>query len=808
MKRINVNEISRGIWTVSKLRALKEPVEIELTAINKDGSKEIAVRQIDFDDLIRKCEWAVDKFIKNGKMSVIGNMFNRILWTLEVTTAATDGIRVFFNPIFANELITKGGTNYKKEFDASPEAAKGARWNPLDFRTFKLFLFVITHEIYHQLYRHIEQAQRKEETANGKNHILANWSMDDEINRDIEIQWPEFKGATLESDGCYEADKYPTEIWGQIFDDKYKNGDTIKPGEQVIPPPQGPEEPQGGGGSGPEQETKEHEAPQSYVDGWEKALADIKAGKIDPNNFTPLAVDPSNFDHKVLDPNSMMYMNYGVHESVMANNSFNQDEFNQGYNDCIQTWINNQKQKGQGGSGGGGIKFKNLEQPPSPSGQGEGNGSGGQGSGQNDNNPQNSKNSNNPNGTGGQGQNGEGENNGNQNGQGGQSGQDGQSGQNGQDGQSGQGNQNGQSQNGNGQGKNKQPGDPAGGGQGKNGEGENNGGSSSGSGGQGDKRNLGDTGNENNTKDKAVKVKISKNWGANDMISKEDAMKIAEDEGDPYNGNEINQSPTEHAKEGIRRHEKEIRDIGKGTNAPMDRILDNISAALKPPVANWKAILKKHLRSAGDKRQVFKMDKRRIPQDRADWAEEEMPKNEILNNAADVFYLVDASGSISDRDLYRVFSEIVGNKGMGGIECSKGMTIRKSAFTYFADRVVDSCIRVWTVDDTRARKMKLIARTNADSACGGGTDIEGSVLHVLKLPKKFYSKNNPKTVLIVFTDGEDYSFNNIKKLSPSIKKEIIFCIMNSGSRVQERCNEIAKTGIPAKNIIGIDTENI
>ena len=886
MEHIDNSDLGRS-WSVARLRALHDEVEIDVRN-PKTGAME--TRSIDFDKIIKRAEWAVDKYLKTGPREVIGSFFTDIVWTFRCDTAMTDGIRLFFNPIFANELISMGGYAAKEEAEKS-----GKKFYPVDFPTFKLFLFVVTHEVYHQIYRHIEQAQHKTETANGKNHALANISMDIEINRDIEIQWPEFAGATVAADGRWEADKYKQEIWSLIFDDKYKAGEQPDETSPILPPPVQEQQSGQGGQGGPQEPGKTYTAPDDYKAGWEQALADIKAGKVNASGFKPLPVDPSKFDHKVLQHYVVgESLKYGKNKSLNeAASGVNQDEWNQGYNDCIQTWINNMN-GGASGSSSGGDKFENLEQPPTPGGQGDNqnqnaqngsHGSDSQSSGQNGNQQDGSQ-------QGGQqssGSQGSSQNSNSQNGSssnggsqgdfqgssdeqiGGMSGAEAaqdainsakaaqaaakQAAQNAansgsasdkaaaqaamdaakqsteaakdarqaaMEGNKGKarrkakeardaaqkasqaaaqtgGQQGGDSQNGNQQG-------PDGQGQEGNGQsqdGNENGSSQSGSGGTG-RGAMDNKGLDSNKSDAKVKVEVGKSWGDNDIISKEDGMKIAEEEGQPYTGNELSKSPTEVAKGRLSRRENDVRDIGKGTSAPMDRILDNIAAALKPPVSNWKAILSKHLRAAGDHRTKYKMDRRRIPVDRADWAEEDTPKKSVNNNAADVFYLVDASGSISNRDLYRTFSEIVSK---GGIENRKDMKIRKSAFTYFADRVVDTLIRTWTIDDSTAKKMKLIQRTDADSACGGGTDIQGSVEHVVKL-KKYFSTVNPKTVLIVFTDGEDWGFEKISALSANIRKEIIFCILNSKNRIPDRAKAFAEAGIPAKNIVGIDTESL
>ena len=59
---------------------------------------------------------------------------------------------------------------------------------------------------------------------------------------------------------------------------------------------------------------------------------------------------------------------------------FNQDEFNQGFNDCVYQWIINMRCNGQesGGEGGQpGLEWDNLEQPPSPLSKGDDSGKGG-----------------------------------------------------------------------------------------------------------------------------------------------------------------------------------------------------------------------------------------------------------------------------------------------------------------------------------------------------------------------------------------------------------------------------------------------
>ena len=274
------------------------PVPVQI--YNVDTGK-VEERKMNIDKLIERLDEIVEKYLKIGKYSVLGEFFNGIVWTFRVSTAATDGIRLYFNPLFANNLLSLAGPdalNKQKELTkqgAKPSVIK----ETLMFESSKYFLFVIIHECYHQLYRHIESSKYKEETRVGGPAIqhLANVSMDDEINRDIEIQFPEFAGATKASDGCIEAEKYPIEIWSEIFDDKFKSGETVIP-PPPINPPQGPGN--GSDDNDDDSDTVHKVAPQDYADGWAQAIADIKSGKVDPNKFKPLPVNKNNFDHEVL----------------------------------------------------------------------------------------------------------------------------------------------------------------------------------------------------------------------------------------------------------------------------------------------------------------------------------------------------------------------------------------------------------------------------------------------------------------------------------------------------------------------------
>ena len=754
------------------------PVTVQI--YNVDTGK-VEGRKMNMDKLIERLDEIVEKYLKIGKYSVLGEFFNGIIWTFRTATAATDGIRLYFNPLFANNLLSLAGPdalNKQKELTqqgAKPSVIK----ETLLFESSKYFLFVVIHECYHQLYRHIESAKYKEETRVGGDAIknLANKSMDDEINRDIEIQFPEFSGATKASKGCIEAEKYPLEIWSEIFDDKFKSGETVIP-PPPIDPPQGP----GNGGNDDDDDddsdTVHKVAPQDYADGWAQAIADIKSGKVDPNKFKPLPVNKNNFDHEVLGYVSGT-TEFFIDNAIEMMLAFNQDEWNQGYNDCIAKAL-----QSAGGSSGGqqGIKttFDNLDEPPKvnqQNGGGSGKGEDGKSSDSNQQSGDDSGNDKKQNGKSRKNQNRNdsdiiGDTFGNQ--------EDGSSSQNGQQQSQSQGNNSQQLSQGHQGGK------------------KMNQRSELGDGGNGSRSNE-----EGNSGDSVYKVSTGSKWGVGDLISKSEGQKISEEEGQPFTEEEENTSPEEHARQVIKHNESKIKEIGKGTMCPMERKLAKINEILSPSIVNWKGMLSRLFKNVGIKEQpIMKMKRSRFGIERLDRYELVNPKKDIerKRDSADIFYLVDSSGSIGKRELYRAFSEVI------ALESRSGMNIKKSAFTYFALDIDENRIRVWYKEDSKKKKMELIQYVD-DLDVGGGTNIAGSVVHVTKLKKQFYSSNNPKTLIIVFTDGVDYNFDKLKTLPERIIRNLVFIIMNqpgNGWGFDVVIPKLRAAGVVEKNIVCID----
>jgi hypothetical protein len=155
-----------------------------------------------------------------------------------------------------------------------------------------------------------------------------------------------------------------------------------------------------------------------------------------------------------------------------------------------------------------------------------------------------------------------------------------------------------------------------------------------------------------------------------------------------------------------------------------------------------------------------------------------------------------------------VFRELI------GLETRTGLDIRKAAMTYFSDDFLEDRIRLWYKDTTPKEKMRLVKRV-AGKDPSGGTNIGKSVVHVTELKKsknrhmrELFSTSNPRTLIIVFTDGIDDTYGMIGKLPKKIREKILFVIMNQESDswgFKAIIPKIIQNGVPAKNIVCIDT---
>ena len=75
--------------------------------VNEYGQVEEIV--CDLHQIITEKDTAVAMMLENGRFKAFRRFLSKygIVWTFEVPTAATDGIRLFFNPFFAEKLVAK-----------------------------------------------------------------------------------------------------------------------------------------------------------------------------------------------------------------------------------------------------------------------------------------------------------------------------------------------------------------------------------------------------------------------------------------------------------------------------------------------------------------------------------------------------------------------------------------------------------------------------------------------------------------------------------------------------------------------------
>ena len=241
----------------------------------------------------------------------------------------------------------------------------------------------------------------------------------------------------------------------------------------------------------------------------------------------------------------------------------------------------------------------------------------------------------------------------------------------------------------------------------------------------------------------------------------------------------------------------------------MSDVLDHIDSLFKSTV-NWKNQLQAFLNGLAKTGRDYEFQRRRIGTDNPVLRPSRYIKyNEITFDektaVAQVFYLIDNSGSMygQSRDggetvFMQIFSDI--------LHMQKRAKIQKSALTYFSYGEIDKRkIRMWDHKTPESRIKTLIGRNKDDS---GGTDICGSINQIYNMGKPYYSKNDPKTLMIVMTDGED-NLSIVKDLPSVIRQNIIFLILNSESKwLQSAQDQLVEAGIKRSRVLLVDTNDI
>ena len=765
---------------VSKMRV---PVKVKITdAITGEQTEEEIIPA----EIASFCEMAKTQAASTRELGPILGRFNKpILWSFNIDTAASDGVRIAFNPVFAEQLLYKGKGQVKELMSQGKRMSQSDRVITMA----RLVLYVICHEAYHQIYRHREQAERKTETQGGKNHQLANIAMDAEINRDLEKQIPKyFAGATEECDGIFD-DRFRMEPWQVIFDAYFYNK-VSTPQQPINQNPVNNSQQQSGqqGQSGNSQSSQSQQQGQSgqqgdnnQSQGQQSNSSQQQSGNQGSQNQSANQNNQSDgqqgqggssyddTDLSAADPDTMS--DYGMDD--MPDNSDKSSEYQDAYNDEIKKELDKAMGKGSGTDsdeqGDDGSQSGNDSQ-----------------SGNNDS--ENSDEYGNSGTDGGDTQS--------------QSGNDSGESQDGQSGQSGEMSQSSQCSMGNSK------------------TGRNSGQMSP----------IEKAAREQARKDvkKAIdkmKSQIDKDmnsvpdedklqeqlegkefdtttsstFGGADMLSQEQMAEIAKESGDPYTAEELTCDPVEIS----RRYNEENKERLNQVSPDLANKLNDIADKLKnmESLANWKQKMKKHFTAAMEAGTQMKRSKRTMSQS---WRDDRYnPYKKVPfaeNNAANIFYLIDNSGSMYSNGngiFYQIFKEIV--------TLEKQCKVLNSARAYFTTGAIHpEDVEMWNIKTPISKRLELLGERGGS----GGTDIPGNTISVTKLKKPYYYDNGEKhTTIMVFTDGEDSGWEQLKLIPAKIRKDIVFVVFNPNVKFILKTFREMQTlgGISLKNLIGIDT---
>lgn len=771
---------------VSKMRV---PVKVKITdAITGEQTEEEIIPA----EIASFCEMAKTQAASTRELGPILGRFNKpILWSFNIDTAASDGVRIAFNPVFAEQLLYKGKGQVKELMSQGKRMSQSDRVITMA----RLVLYVICHEAYHQIYRHREQAERKTETQGGKNHQLANIAMDAEINRDLEKQIPKyFAGATEECEGIFD-DRFRMEPWQIIFDAYFYNK-VSTPQQPINQNPINNSQQQSGqqGQSGDSQSSQSQQQGQSGQQGdnsqsqsqggsqgQQSDSSQQQSGNQGSQNQSGNQNNQSDgqqgqgggsyddTDLSAADPDTMS--DYGMDD--MPDNSDKSSEYQDAYNDEIQKELDKAMGKGSG--------TDSDEQGDDESQSGNGSQSG-------NNDSENSDEY-------GNSGNDDGDNQGQSGNDSGDS-QDSQSGQSGEMSQSSQGSM-GNSKTGRNSGQ-MSPTEKAAREQARK-----------------DVKKAIDKMKSQIDKDmnsvpdedklqeqlegKEFDTTTSSTFGGADMLSQEQMAEIAKESGDPYTAEELTCDPVEIS----RRYNEENKERLNQVSPDLANKLNDIADKLKnmESLANWKQKMKKHFTAAMEAGTQMKRSKRTMSQS---WRDDRYnPYKKVPfaeNNAANIFYLIDNSGSMYSNGngiFYQIFKEIV--------TLEKQCKVLNSARAYFTTGAIHpEDVEMWNIKTPISKRLELLGERGGS----GGTDIPGNTISVTKLKKPYYYDNGEKhTTIMVFTDGEDSGWEQLKQIPSKIRKDIVFVVFNPDVKFILKTFHEMQTlgGISLKNLIGIDT---
>lgn len=284
----------------------------------------------------------------------------------------------------------------------------------------------------------------------------------------------------------------------------------------------------------------------------------------------------------------------------------------------------------------------------------------------------------------------------------------------------------------------------------------------------------------------------SSTFGGADMLSQEQMAEIAKESGDPYTAEELTCDPVEIS----RRYNEENKDKLGQVSPDLANKLNDIANVLKhmQPLANWKQKMKKHFTAAMEAGTEMKRSKVIMSQKwRFDRYNPYKAVPRIENEGANIFYLIDNSGSMYGNGngiFYQIFKEIV--------TLEKQCKVLNSARAYFTTGTIrPEDVEMWNIKTSISKRLELLG----DRGGSGGTDIPGNTISVTKLKKPYYYDNGEKhTTIMVFTDGEDTGWEQLKQIPSKIRKDLVFVVFNQDVKfILKTFNEMQKLGgIPLK----------
>lgn len=712
------------------LAKMNVPIKVKVTdAITGNTHEEEIIPA----EIASFCDMAKATAMTDKQLGVILQRFPKpVIWSFNVDTAASDGVRIAFNPIFAQQLIYQGKQLLHDEIDSGKRLTGSDRITHMA----RLFLFVLVHEAYHQIYRHREQAEIKSETQGGKNHTLANIAMDAEINRDIEKQIPVwFAGATAKTGGVFDT-RFRMEPWQDIFDAYFYK--KLEQPQQINSNPinqNNSSQPQG------DSEDNSNSSNQNQSQSGQ-------GNQGNQQNGSGMSQGSGAYDDTDLSKADSDTMSDYDDDLEIPDISSKSKEYQDAYEDELRKELDKAL----------GKKSQNSDESD------ENNNSGKDGD---NSNPMSNSNGDKSDESDNQDDNGMSNN------------------------QMGNSNSNSSMPM---SAEERAAREQA----------------------RKDIQKVlqdlkdkietemteisDDETQQKQLEGKTFETETASTFGGADMLSRGEMAELAAKAGSPYTSQELTVDVDELNKQFNEKHDAELKAVSPDLQKKLTEIEDKLKAML--PLANWKQKLKKHFRDAMEGSVKHVRSKRAMSQKwRDDRYNPYKEKEYKEQNGANVFYLIDGSGSMYKNGngvFLQIFKDI--------ITIEKSCNVDMSCRAYFADyAITPKDCAIWDHKTSKTKVLDILSTMGPE----GGTDVPDNVMAVTKLkPPYYFNKDNKHTLIMVFTDGETNmgsGWSVLTRIPYKIRKDVVFVILNTKQEIMRIIPQIMAQSVPLKNILGINT---